>query len=142
MSHFSRINEHGIVTQVIVAEQDVVDRFPDADSWVQTSYNTRGGIHTYEAPDGERIESDDQTKAFRKNYGYIGCKYDADRDAFIPPRPYTSWVLNEFSCLYEPPIEEPELSIEQMSIGCHYIWDEDVHQADNTQGWVMVGCSE
>ena len=135
MAHFARVNAQGIVTQVIVAEQDFIDGLADADSWVQTSYNTRGGKH-YDPETGE--ESADQTKALRKNYAGIGFKYDSDRDAFMPPRPFASWNLVEDTCWWEAPIAQPELTQEQQDAGSYYIWDEDTYQADNTQGWVII----
>jgi hypothetical protein len=107
----------------------------DADSWVQTSYNTRGGKH-YDPETGN--ESADQTKALRKNFAGIGFKYDGDRDAFIPPRPFASWNLVEDTCWWEAPIAQPELTQEQIDAGSYYIWDEDTYQADNTQGWVII----
>lgn len=85
MSHFAKI-ENGIVTQVIVAEQEFVDTQPG--EWVQTSYNTYGGEH----PNGTPL---------RKNYAGIGFTYDSDRDAFIPPKPEGNFVLNEDTCLWE-----------------------------------------
>ena len=83
MSHFAKI-EGGIVTQVIVAEQDFINSgaVGNAADWVQTSYNTHAGQH----PEGRPL---------RKNYAGIGYSYDAGRDAFIPPKPHNSWVLDE-----------------------------------------------
>lgn len=93
MSHFAKV-ENGIVTQVIVAEQDVIDSGLFGTGWVQTSYNTQGGQH----PEGRPL---------RKNYAGIGYTYDLTRDAFIPPKPYSSWVLNETTCLWEAPTAMP-----------------------------------
>ena len=73
------------------------------DVYKQTSYNTRGGVH-YQA-DG--TPSADQSKAFRKNYAGLGYTYDAGRDAFVPPRPYASWVLDEDTCLWNAPVPYP-----------------------------------
>ena len=84
------------------------------DTYRQTSYNTRGGVH-YDPVTGQ--PSADQTKAFRKNYAGIGYRYDIDRDAFIPPKPYPSWVLNEDTCLWDAPVPMP-------SDGNMYQWDE------------------
>lgn len=97
MSHFAKI-ENGVVTQIIVAEQDFIDSgaVGDPSQWYQTSYNTRGGVHELGGT------------PYRKNYAGIGFSYDADRDAFIPPQPYASWTLNETSCLWEPPVAQPE----------------------------------
>lgn len=105
MSHFARVNAQGIVEQVIVAEQDFIDTLPDASSWVQTSYNTHGGEH----PEGRPL---------RKNYAGIGFTYDAGRDAFIPPKPYSKWVLNETTCLWDAPTQYP-------NDGKLYTWDDD-----------------
>lgn len=111
MSHFAKV-EYGVVTKVIVADQSFVDA--QDGTWVQTSYNTRGGVH-YE-PDTD-TPSQDQSKALRKNYASFGYTYDTTRDAFIPPKPYDSWVLNEDTCLWEPPLSYP-------TGGGIYAWDE------------------
>ena len=96
MSHYALVNAKGIVEQVIVAEQDVIDSgiFGNPSSWVQTSYNTHGGQH----PEGRPL---------RKNYAGVGFTYDATRDAFIPPKPYASWLLNEDTCLWSAPVARP-----------------------------------
>lgn len=111
MAHYAQITDC-IVTQVIVAEQEVIDSGLFGDGWIQTSYNTRGDIHY--GPDGEP----DNGVALRKNYAGIGFTYDAERDAFIPPQPFSSWVLNEITCLWEPPVPYPE-------DGLLYVWDEE-----------------
>lgn len=118
MAHFAKVN-NGIVEQVIVAEPEFFDTFVDSSpgQWIQTSYNTRGGVH-YGA-DGEP----DGGEALRKNYAGVGYTYDAGRDAFIPPQPYASWTLNEDSCLWEAPVTYP-------TDGKVYTWDED------TTNWV------
>lgn len=74
--------------------------------WKKTSYNTRGGKHYQQ--DG--TESADQSKALRKNYAGIGYTYDEDRDAFIPPKPYASWVVNETTCVWEAPVAYPSVT--------------------------------
>jgi len=124
MTHFAKV-ENGIVTQVIVAEQDFVDA--QEGTWVQTSYNTIGGVHI----DPETREPDGGV-ALRKNYAGIGYIYDSDRDAFYVPQPYPSWILNESSCIWEAPIPVPD--DENM-----YEWDEEAYQADNTTGWIIIG---
>jgi hypothetical protein len=96
------------------------------DVYKQTSYNTRGGVHY---TDG--VPSEDQTKAFRKNYAGLGYTYDAGRDAFIPPKPYNSWLLNEDTCLWDAPVAMPE----DAGTGeppKRYTWDEE------TISWVEV----
>jgi hypothetical protein len=103
MSHFAKV-ENGIVTQIIVAEQDVIDSGLFGTGWVQTSYNTFGGQH----PEGRPL---------RKNYAGIGFTYDVGRDAFIPPKPFASWVLNETTCLWDAPISYP-------TDDKQYVWDE------------------
>ena len=119
MAHFAKV-EDGIVTSVIVAEQDHINTLEG--TWVQTSYNTRGGVHY--APNS--WEPDNGTP-LRKNFATLGGIYDSVRDAFYEQKPFASWSLNETSCLWEPPIAKPEGS---------YQWNEDAYQADNTQGWV------
>jgi len=97
MSHFAKV-ENGVVTQVIVIEQDVLNlgHWGDPALWVQTSYNTVGGTHTQGGT------------PLRKNYAGIGYTYDSGRDAFIPPKPYASWVLNENTCLWGAPTPYPD----------------------------------
>jgi len=107
MSHFAKVNSDGVVEQVIVAEQDYIDTLPDKEDWVQTSYNTLGGQHLLGGT------------PFRKNYACIGGTYDKIRDAFIQKKPFDSWVLNEDTCMWEPPIECPD-------DGKDYKWDESV----------------
>lgn len=122
MSHFAKI-ENGIVVNVIVAEQDVIDSglFGDPASWIQTSYNTRGGVHYMPNSD---TPSEDQSKALRKNYAFIGSPYDAELDAFLPPKPYDSWILNTQTCLYEAPIPYPD---DQLHV---YSWNEQNQRWD------------
>ena len=112
MSHFAKV-ENGIVTQVIVAEQDFIDTgaVGSPDLWVQTSYNTYGNTH---ALGGTPL---------RKNYAGIGYTYDAIRDAFIAPKPYSKWVLNEETCLWESPIPYP-------NDGKRYNW------SDSDNNWI------
>ena len=117
MSHFAKLDENNIVTFVTVGRQedDGLEEELNArtgDVYRQTSYNTYGGIHY---TDGE--PSEDQTKAFRFNYAGIGHTYDENRDAFIPPTPYPSWVLDEATCLWVAPIDYP-------ADGGQYVWDE------------------
>jgi hypothetical protein len=127
MSHYAKVVD-GIVNQVIVAEAEFFESFVDSSpgEWIQTSYNTRGGVHI----DPETGEpSADQTKALRKNYAGIGFTYDRAKDAFIPPKPFASWTLNETSCLWEAPVAYP-------TDGKHYTWDE------STKAWVEVPVQE
>jgi hypothetical protein len=115
MGHYAKITD-GIVQQVIVAEAEFFNTFVDSSpgEWIQTSYNTRGGVHY--KPDSNE-PSEDQTKALRKNYAGIGFSYDRIRDAFIPPKPFASWVLNEETCLWNAPTPMP-------TDDKIYIWDE------------------
>ncbi len=117
MSHFAKV-ENGIVTQVIVAEQDVIDSSLFGEGWVQTSYNTYGGVHK------------NGGTPLRKNYAGIGYTYDAIRDAFISPKPFASWVLDENTCLWSSPTPMP-------NDGQSYVWNEeqscwDLLKADTT----------
>ena len=120
MSHFAEINNENIVQRVIVAEQDFIDSgaVGDANNWVQTSYNTRLGVHY--APNSNEP---DGGVALRKNYAGKGYTYDQTRDAFIAPKLYPSWELDEDTCRWEAPTPRPD-------DGKIYIWDED------TTSWV------
>jgi hypothetical protein len=120
MSHFAKINSDGIVTQVIVAEQDFIDTLDTPSDWVQTSYNTKGGKH-YNPETGE----EDSGTPLRKNYAGIGDTYNSDKDAFYAPQPYPSWSLNDTTCLWETPVVYPD-------DGKRYRWDEDNRQ------WVEI----
>ena len=116
MAHFAQIDENNIVTNVLVIEQKEIDtgNWGDPDTWVQTSYNTRHGIHwtpnNPSQPDGGI--------PLRKNYAGLGYTYDKVRDAFIAPQPYPSWILNEDTCKWEPPTTRPD-------DGEMYLWNED-----------------
>ena len=117
MGHFAKVS-NGIVTKVIVAEADFFNNFVDDSpgQWIQTSYNTRVGVH-YQPNTNE--PSEDQSKALRKNYAGIGYTYDATKDAFIPPQPFNSWTLNEDTCLWNSPVAYPE-------DGKLYKWNEEI----------------
>jgi hypothetical protein len=114
MAHFALIDDNNIVINVVVVG-DEYESFGEkflheiglAGRWVQTSYNTFGGVH-YDPI--TRTPSENQNKALRKNYAGIGYKYDETLDAFVPPKPFgfDSFVLNSQSCLWEPPVPEPE----------------------------------
>ena len=123
MSHFTKLDENNVVVFVTVGRQedDGLEAELTArtgDVYKQTSYNTRGGVH-YNPETGE--PSEDQTKALRFNYAGIGFTFDPDKGtdgAFIPPKPFESWVLDEGTCLWVAPIPMPE-------DGGVYSWDED-----------------
>ena len=97
MAHYAQIDDNNIVLQVIVADQDYIDsgQAGDPTRWIQTSYNTRAGVHILGGT------------PLRKNYAGIGYTYDSGRDAFIPPKPYPSWQLNETTCQWNAPVEPP-----------------------------------
>lgn len=112
MAHYAVLDENNIVTGVYVGKSEdevVMDTDGNPIDWEiyyrakRTSYNTMGGIHYQQ--NGE--PSPDQSKAFRKNYAGIGHTYDTIRDAFVPPKPYPSWVLDEVSCQWVAPIDTP-----------------------------------
>jgi hypothetical protein len=114
MAHFAKVN-NGVVEQVIVAEPEFFETFVDSSpgEWIQTSYNTRGGVHLLGGT------------PLRKNYAGIGYTYDKVRDAFIPQKPYASWTLNEETCLWDAPVSYPK-------DGKRYRWDEP------TTAWIVV----
>ena len=123
MSHFAEIDKDGIVQRVIVADQNFIDSgaVGDSNNWIQTSYNTRGGVHyspNSSEPDGG--------VALRKNYAGMGYTYDQTRDAFIPPQPFPSWELNEDTCQWDSPTPYPD-------DGKEYIWNEDTTSWDERE---------
>ena len=118
MAHFAKLDENNVVTFVTVGRQEDDGKEAElcartGDVYKQTSYNTHGGVH---ALGGTPL---------RKNYAGIGYTYDPVRDAFIPPKPYASWVLNEGTCLWDAPVAYPD-------DGKRYSWDEA------TTSWVEV----
>ena len=114
MAHYAKV-ENTLVTQVIVAEEEFFDTFVDDSpgEWIKTSYNTHGGVHS------------EGNTPLRKNYAGVGFTYDSVRDAFIPPQPYASWILNEDTCLWDSPTPRPTDDL-------MYSWDED------TTSWVEI----
>jgi hypothetical protein len=108
MAHYAKI-ENAVVQQVIVADEEFVRQLDG--QWVQTSFNTHGGTH----PEGRPL---------RKNFAGIGYTYDSDRDAFIPPRPFESWVLVEETCLWDSPVPYPNENGD-------YYWNE------STLSWII-----
>jgi len=131
MAHFAKLGVGNIIEKVEVVSNDVAtteqvgvdflnNLYGTRDVWKQTSFNTRGGVHkTGGTP-------------FRKNFAGIGYIYDQARDAFIPPKPFNSWTLNETTCLWESPIPEPTLTQEQIDNNNYYRWNEE------NQTWDLV----
>jgi hypothetical protein len=115
MSHFAQINENNVVIQVIVAEQDFINSgaMGDPRTWIQTSYNTSGGVHHKGGT------------PLRKNFAGVGYHYIAEIDAFVPPKPYDSWHLNGETGMWQPPVPPPATNPGEI---CD--WDEP------TQSWV------
>jgi len=124
MAHFAKLGVGNIVERVEVVSNDVATTeqagvdflnslYGSRDVWKQTSYNTSGGEHKLGGT------------PFRKNYAGVGYTYDQSKDAFIPPKPFNSWILNETTCLWEAPVAYPELTQEQMDNYNYYAWNED-----------------
>jgi len=123
MAHYAFLNEENIVLEVITGkdESEKIQGLPPEKYYEnfrgqvckRTSYNTYAGVHVFGGT------------PFRKNFASIGYVYDKDRDAFIPPKPYASWTLNEASCLWEAPVPMP-------ADGNAYAWNEE------TQAWDLV----
>jgi hypothetical protein len=131
MAHFCKLGVGNIIERVEVVSNDIAtteqagveflqNLYKDRAVWKQTSYNTRGGEHILSGT------------PFRKNYAGIGWKYDQTRNAFIPPKPFDSWTLNETTCLWEAPTPKPELTQEQIDNGNKYIWNE------TNQTWELI----
>ena len=124
MAHYALLNYQNIVTKVCTGKNEdetdtnieLVYQHMFGQLCKRTSYNTRGGVH-YDPVTNE--PSADQSKAFRKNYAGVGYAYDETRDAFIPPQPFDSWILNETSCLWEAPLAYPD-------DGERYTWNEEL----------------
>ena len=123
MGHYAKV-VNGKVTKVIVAEASFFNNFVDDSpgKWIQTSYNTRGGVH-YQPNSG--TPSEDQSKALRGNYAGIGYTYDSSLDAFYAPQPYSSWNLNTSSYSWEAPVAYPSGDATGSYTGS-YQWDEDL----------------
>jgi len=113
MAHFAEVDSNNIVQRVLVVANEEEDRGQEflandlglGGTWLKTSYNTFGGVHSFGGT------------PFRKNYAGIGFSYDSARDAFIPPKPYNSWLLDEDTCLWKSPKPYP-------TDGAIYVWDE------------------
>jgi len=133
MAHFAKLGTGNIVLRVTVVSNDIAitekageeflqNLHGSRDIWKQTSFNTTGGVHKLGGT------------PFRKNYAGVGYTYDQTRDAFIPPKPYDSWILNETTCLWEAPVSQPELTNEQQSQNnskthnWYYSWNEETQQ--------------
>ena len=126
MAHYTKVLD-GIVIKIIAAEPDFFNDFIDDSpgEWIQTSYNTRGGVHYKE--DGT-TPSADQSKALRKNFGSRDMEYDSVADAFHSPKPYPSWTLNSTTFLWEPPVEEPTATDD-----IEYVWNESNKSWDKVE---------
>jgi len=113
MAHYAFLDENNIVTEVItgVDETELIEGL-DTETWYG---NFRGQV----------CKRTSYNENIRKNYAGIGCTYDEERDAFIPPKPFTSWILNEDTCLWDPPVQHPE-------DGNNYFWDEE------TLSWKLI----
>ena len=124
MAHFAKLDENNVVIFVTVGRDE--DNGKEAelsartgDVYKQTSYNTHGGVHALGGT------------PFRKNYAGLGYTYDAGRDAFIPQKPYASWLLNETTCLWDSPVPYPtDVGTEENPK--RYSWDEA------TTSWILI----
>jgi len=121
MAHFAKLGTGNIIERIEVVSNDIAtteqagveflqNLYKDRAVWKQTSYNAN----------------------IRKNFAGIGYKYDQTRDAFIPPKPFNSWILNETTCQWEAPIAMPELTQEQIDNESGYKWNEE------NQSWDLI----
>jgi len=122
MAHFAKLGTGNIIEKVVVVSNDIApteqagidflnNLYGTSNVWKQTSYNTYGGEHKLGGT------------PFRKNFAGVGFKYDQTRDAFIPPKSYNSWILNEETCQWDAPVVKPD--DEQ-----RYSWNEETKQWD------------
>ena len=129
MAHFAKLGSNNIVETIEVVSNNIAtteqagvdflnNLYSSNDVWKQTSYNTLEGKHYLFDENGNRTLNPDQSKAFRKNYAGVGYTYDQTRDAFIAPKPYASWILNETTCIWEAPVAYP-------TDGQRYNWNEE-----------------
>lgn len=135
MAHFAQLDQNNIVIGVlVVSNKDTADEngneveeigikflkflFGEDTIWKQTSYNNN----------------------IRKHYAGIGHTYDENLDAFIPPKPFDNWILNEETCLWEPPISKPELTEEQIQNNSVYEWDQEIY-GETGNGWILFNLS-
>lgn len=124
MAYYALLDSNNVVTQVIAGKSELTANWEAyygskfGQTCKRTSYNTRAGVHV------------EGGTPFRKNYAGIGYTYDEGRDAFIPPKPYNSWVLNEDSCTWDAPVAVPTEPLEE---GQFYTWDEE------TTNWIIGG---
>jgi len=141
MAHFAKLDNNKIVTEILVVkDSDTFDSngvesetvgieflrtVTGHSDWKKTSYNTRKNVHYTIQENNSSVQSEDQSKAFRKNFASIGYTYDETRDAFIEPKPYDSWTLNETTCVYDPPVAFP-------NDGNAYEWNEE------TTSWDLI----
>ena len=159
MAHFAKLGANGKVIQVLTLDnkdmlnadgvedesvgQQYLERHNNwpAQMWIQTSYNTAAGKHYSSNESGERVESADQSKAFRGNYAGIGYEWDEDNNIFWPKKPYASWVKDTSDAQWHSPIgDAPALTAEQTSQNeaethkWHYVWNEANQSWDLTDG--------
>ena len=136
MASFAKLDNNNIVIQLVAVVNEVIkdsnnieqeqlgidflnQLYNTNDNWKQSSYNTNAGIHSLGGT------------PFRKNHAAIGYQYDSQRDAFIPQKPYNSWLLNESTCRWESPVTRPESTKEQKDNNQYYTWNEE------TQSWTL-----
>lgn len=132
MAHYAKLDENNMVIEINAIDNDQEEELGETGvvewllagwggvDWKKTSYNTYGNVHSGGGT------------PFRKNYAGIGFTFDSERDAFIPPQPFPSWLLIEDTCQWEAPTPRPELSTEEEERGARYWWDEE------TESWVLT----
>ena len=121
MAHFAKLGTGNIVEQVIVVSNDIATTEQAGVDFINKLYNTR-----------DVWKQTSYNNNIRKNFAGIGYQYDQTRDAFIPPKPFNSWILNEDTCLWEAPVARPELTQEQKDNKNYYSWNE------STLSWDLV----
>ena len=137
MAHFAELNENNEVLRVIVVDNNDTSN-SDGEEIELIGISFLKGLFGFDT----KWKETSYNGNFRVRYAGIGYSYDETLDAFVPPKPYESWILNPTTADWEAPITQPELTQEQDESGYYYYWDETSYQQDNTTGWILTQSSQ
>ena len=137
MAHFAELNENNEVLRVIVVDNNDTSN-SDGEEVEQIGISFLKGLFGFDT----NWKQTSYNNNFRFRYAGVGYSYDETLDAFVPPKPYDSWIINSTTADWEAPITQPELTQEQDESGYYYYWDETSYQQDNTTGWILTQSSQ